>query len=128
VKRAATWTENLADPKRLLLVALDAEVIIGFCSFRPSRDAQAPAGVGEISAIYVEPARWRGGHGSALMAVALVEARERGFSELTLWVLEANAPARAFYEARGFVTDGAAKTSQAAGATLAEVRYRRSLE
>lgn len=126
-KRAAMWTENLAEPKRLLFVALEAETIVGFCSFRPSRDAEAAAGVGEISAIYVEPGRWRGGHGSALAQAALLAARERGYSAITLWVLEANAPARAFYEARGFVLDGATKTSQLSGATLAEVRYRRPL-
>jgi GNAT superfamily N-acetyltransferase len=72
----------------------------GFCSvIRPARDASAPA---ELAALYVDPRRWRGGLGSALVAVAL-SSRE----PVSLWVFAANVRARSFYRAQGFVEDGA---------------------
>jgi ribosomal protein S18 acetylase RimI-like enzyme len=50
---------------------------------------------------------------------------ERGCGEATLWVLDRNARARAFYEAHGFVHDGAAKHD--AALAIDELRYRRPL-
>lgn len=43
----------------------------------------------------------------------------------TLWTLEGNAPARRFYERRGFVTDGAQKVFDVPGQPI-EIRYRRT--
>jgi RimJ/RimL family protein N-acetyltransferase len=48
-----------------------------------------------------------------------------GFAETVLWVLPANARARRFYEAAGWVADGAERTSEVFGVTVPEVRYRR---
>ena len=48
---------------------------------------------------------------------------------MTLWVLRGNRRARDFYEASGFVPDGAAKIdTNAAGISYDEVRYRRAIE
>ena len=63
--------------------------------------------------LYVDPARQRGGVGSALLD--LVKARHpHGFG---LWVFAENAPARAFYAARGLVerehTDGSGNEERA---------------
>ncbi len=61
-----------------------------------------------IDSLYVDPAAWRTGVGSALVGVA-VALRPRG---VCLWVFETNLTARAFYAAHGFVelerTDGRA--------------------
>src|SRR5258706_11499553 len=126
-KRAAVWSKNLRDPNRLLLVAADDQAIVGFCCLIPSRDPDALRSVGEISALYVDAGRWRQGHGTALVDVAVQSAATRGFSELTLWVLTANVGARAFYEARGFVADGHTKTDPHDGFALVETRYRRRM-
>ena len=61
----------------------------------------------EISALYIDPSRWRSGVGRALLAEALARLRAAEWSEVTLWVLAGNAPARAFYERFGFAADGA---------------------
>ena len=59
------------------------------------------------SALYIEPSRWRAGVGRALLAEALARLRAAEWSEVTLWVLAGNSPARAFYERFGFAADGA---------------------
>jgi hypothetical protein len=51
----------------------------------------------------------------------------RGRFFATLWVLDANAQARRFYEAMGFELDGATKEVNL-GAPLKAVRYRKKLK
>ncbi len=69
--------------------------LIGFIAFRD----------GWIDQFYVLPARQGQGVGEALLGVA-----KTAFPELHLWTFQRNAPARRFYEHRGFValeeTDG----------------------
>ena len=50
----------------------------------------------------------------------------RDFAIATLWVLEANMPARRFYEAMGFQPDGATKELPL-GIPLTAIRYRKRL-
>jgi ribosomal protein S18 acetylase RimI-like enzyme len=126
-KRAAMWSKVIAEPASIVLVATAAEALVGFCSLLPSRDPDAGRTVGEVTAIYVDPALWRAGVGSSLIAATFDSARQRGFTEVTLWVLTSNASARAFYEARGFRTDGQTKTEQRPGFSIHETRYRRPL-
>ena len=123
-KRAAMWSEALGQPAMLLLVAISGETLVGFCSLVPSRDADAPPAVGEVAAIYVDPAFWRSGFGGSLLESIIESARARNFTELTLWVLTDNAPAREFYAARGFNPDGHTKTHEPWGFPLHETRYR----
>jgi len=125
-QRVAMWAKALEQPATLVLVATTGETIVGFCSLLPSRDADASPLVAEISAIYVEPASWRSSVGSSLVEAATESARERGFTEVTLWVLTDNTAARAFYEARGFAIDGETKTARRPGYSIHETRYRRS--
>ena len=121
------WSKALAEQSKLVLVATSGDALIGFCSLEPSRDADAAPTVREIVAIYVDPAFWRCGFGSALIEGVLESARPRNFTEITLWVLTDNAPARQFYEARGFNTDGHTKTEERWGFPLHETRYRRPI-
>ena len=124
-KRAVMWSKAIVQPTTLVLVAIADETLVGFCSLLPSRDVDATPAVGEIAAIYVEPTFWRSGFGSSLVEAVVESARARNFTELTLWVLTSNASARAFYEARGFKTDGHTKTDERSGFPLHETRYRR---
>ena len=126
-KRAAMWSKVIAAPAALVLVATAAENLVGFCSLLPSRDADASPTVAEVAAIYVDPGFWRAGVGTSLMGASFDAARQRGFTEVTLWVLTSNTSARAFYEARGFWTDGQTKTEQRTGFSIHETRYRRPL-
>lgn len=92
------------------LVAVDGDVVTGFVTFGPYRRQQSAGhlepGVGEVWAIYVDPAHWRTGTGRALLGAALAAADERGWREVRLWVAEANQRARQFYERLGLVADG----------------------
>ena len=96
----------------------------GFCFFGPSRDQGAERGVAEIYILFVAPESWRGGIGRSLVESALAELSD--YSEVTLWSAADNTPANAFYEALGFVRDGA-QQGRADFGDVTEVRYRRAL-
>ena len=49
-----------------------------------------------------------------------------GYACITLWVLEANARARCFYQRAGFAPDGARHVLDDLGGVI-EIRYRRAL-
>ncbi|MET0795126.1 MAG: GNAT family N-acetyltransferase [Polyangiaceae bacterium] len=125
--RAGVWANRLLDPARLVLVADDAPDLRGFCSLIPSRDSDAKAATAELSAIYVDPSCLRLGIGSLLLENLLPAARARGFDALSLWVLRDNAPALAFYQARGFIPDGTVKTQTISTFQVQELRMHRSL-
>lgn len=111
------------------LVAEEAGEVVGQCCVSPSRDQDAENGkVAEIIAIYVLPAFSGRGIGTALCRWAKETALKRGFKEMTLWTLDSNAPARRFYEARGFKLDAGTKMFKLAGGVeLKEIRYRTTL-
>ena len=94
-----------------------------FASYAPSRDEDAPEGTGEVPAIYVDPAAVGTGIGRELFAEAAVALQEAGFTRATLWVLEANASARRFYEKAGWSWDGAVSTHMFDCANEPVVRY-----
>jgi ribosomal protein S18 acetylase RimI-like enzyme len=108
-----------------LVAELDGKVL-GYLVLGPSRDRDAPPRVGEIWALYVHPEAWRRGLGRALVRHVLAELREAGCEVVTLWALADSPSARAFYEACGFVHDGATQRREALGNPV-EVRYRRSV-
>ncbi|HUY26247.1 MAG TPA: GNAT family N-acetyltransferase [Candidatus Binataceae bacterium] len=66
-----------------------------------------------LEQLYIVPAAQRRGVGGGMLALAMRERREG----LRLWTFQANAPARRFYEARGFraieFTDGSRNEERA---------------
>ena len=126
-KRAAMWAKAIEARDTILLVATAAEALVGFCSLLPSRDADASPTAAEVAAIYVDPTFWRAGVGTSLLTASFDFLRQRSLTEVTLWVLTSNTSARAFYEARGFATDGQTKIEQRFGFPIHETRYRRPL-
>jgi GNAT superfamily N-acetyltransferase len=112
--------------------------IVGYASFGPERDvlgapwpypptrAGADRQVAELYALYVHPAWWSTGTGRALMDRVLAKVRMSGYTSITLWVLEANARARRFYQQAGFAPDGARHVLDDLGG-VTEIRYRRVL-
>ncbi len=128
-RRTAMWQQLLGpggDPvdggRPWVSVAERKTTTIGFVSLGVP---DGEAGTVEITALYVTPAAWRSGAGTALMRAALAEAAGRGISEVTLWVLEPNLRARAFYERSGFTDDGGRQT--AGRGWPVELRMRRAL-
>jgi ribosomal protein S18 acetylase RimI-like enzyme len=107
--RAERWRQSVAGgDATTTYVAKDAGAIVGFVSVGPTRDDDAPTEL-ELWAIYLL-ARV---HGSGLADVLM----ERALAgrDATLWVLEGNARARAFYRRHGFVEDGAVGTYSKTG-------------
>jgi ribosomal protein S18 acetylase RimI-like enzyme len=125
--RERMWRELLAaGASAPVLVAEAGGGIGGFCALAvPARDDDAGERTAEVGAIYVEPALWRSGIGTALMDAAEAGLRERGCDDIVLWVLPENEPAVGFYERRGFERDGAERREEGSGALV--VRLRRVL-
>lgn len=128
-QRIGQWEQSLSAADwsdRGTLVADAGGPLSGFVSYGPARDDDSGR-AGEIYAIYLVPAAWDQGIGRQLMTTALACLGEAGFDQVILWVLDSNARARRFYEAGGWLADGAAKRDDSFGVPMTEVRYRRSL-
>ena len=114
--RERTWRRLLSDEDndiRTMVCEDGGRRVVGFLSITgASRDADAGAGVAEFPALYVDPASWRQGVGRTLVMAGLAALNAAGAREVTLWVLEDCAQARAFYERCGFTADGAAQDNE----------------
>jgi ribosomal protein S18 acetylase RimI-like enzyme len=130
-QRERGWRHRLntvaRDPLRLALVVEDSGAVVGFVSAGPTEDEDAGEDTAEIYAIYVAPNRLGEGFGRALLARAEERLRHMRFRAATLWVLEGNHRAIAFYEAAGGGHDGARSTHSAGGLSLPTLRYRKTL-
>lgn len=85
--------------------------VVGLCQYGPSEDADHdPDQVGQIQRLYVHPARQRSGIGRSLLSASVDRLRRRGAHTATLWVLETDQRAQAFYERLGWTPDGSRKT------------------
>lgn len=96
------------------------DTIVGAVLVGP--DADDPA-VGHLSRLNVTPERWAGGIGTDLYETAVRAMAEAGFPSATLWVLERNTRARAWYERLGWRLSGARKPMYAPGG-IDDVGYR----
>jgi GNAT superfamily N-acetyltransferase len=111
----------------LNLVAERAGEVVGWACHGPYRDGEVRTDDAELYAIYVDPRRYGGGIGRALLAEAVRRRSAAGHARMFLWVLKENAGARRFYERAGFGADGAEEPFEVAGAAVPEVRYVREL-
>jgi ribosomal protein S18 acetylase RimI-like enzyme len=105
-------------------VTEDAGAIAGFAVTGPSEDADATDRTGEVYAIYLDPDRVGTGLGRALFERAVGDLHDRGFSSVTLWVLETNERARRFYEVAGWALDGTSSNERVDCEMRPTVRYR----
>ena len=123
-RRLPFWSEfTAADATPGLLVAELGGAIIGWITFGPSGDADAPDAA-EVSGLYLDPDHYRSGVGTQLWTTVTEGFRTAGSTRVGVWVLEANIAARRFYEAMGCQLDPeASQTIERDGAILGEVRY-----
>lgn len=128
-RRARMWHARIKEgSERRTWVLLQSGAVLGFAATDPSRDADDdPSRVAELAAIYLDPASFGRGLGAHLFDHAERDLAGRGFSSLTLWVLDGNLRARRFYEGRSMALDGATKAISLGGQDLVEVRYRKAL-
>jgi ribosomal protein S18 acetylase RimI-like enzyme len=121
--RTKFWADKIADSAWPVFIIDEHGESVAFCQMIPSRDPDDdPARVGHITSLHVLPHLRGKGHGRTLLDHVCAEFMRRGFEELTLWVLEENHPARAFYEKYGFTLDGG--TRRYPKTEVPEVRYR----
>lgn len=120
-----TWTGKLeqTEPGTQYFVAELDGMIVGFCTVGPSRDDDRDITTGELDAIYVGEQYEQQGAGSRLLTKGLEWLRGQGYKKATLWVLESNAKARAWYEAKGWEPDGKTKIEPREGFEMHLVRY-----
>lgn len=93
------WARAVAAPPGpgfTVLVALDAQTVVGF----------AAVGPGEILALEVSPDRQRAGHGSRLLAAAVDRVRADGAEQVATWVLEDDDARVRFLSSAGLGPDG----------------------
>ncbi len=103
----------LADPDRLILVAEDAGVMLGYTMLvfaeptdEDAREAALLRPTAELSKCYLRAETHGRGVAAALMTATLDAARARGAAGSWLGVNQENARAIRFYEKNGFVTVG----------------------
>jgi GNAT superfamily N-acetyltransferase len=126
--RVARYTFGSLDPQvPATIVAVEAAAIVGFVTTAPARDPDA-SGLGELSALYVDPEWWGRGVGAALVAAGRAQLVGQGFQDAVLWVLAGNTRGERFYGIDGWTPDGLRRTVSLWGVTVDEVRYRRALE
>lgn len=123
-ERVTELTAAIAQPEPLavLLVAEHYGRVVAMARLLVCRDHDLdPDTTAELRALYVSPGLWSTGQGGPLL--------DAGYARMphplqVLWTLEGNSRARAFYERRGFVADGATRVRDLGGPAR-EVRYRR---
>ncbi|MEF8773504.1 MAG: GNAT family N-acetyltransferase [Halobacteriales archaeon] len=94
----ADLRDQVARERGHFLVADDAGVV-GFAHAGPSDDSYGDA---VLPRIYVDPARWGDGTGTAMLGAVTDRLRADGHECLWLAVLAGNEVGRSFYESRGF--------------------------
>lgn len=130
-QHAANWRGRLANPhpeRYSLLAEFDDGTVGGFVTYGSYRRDHDPKNLdarlgGEVYAIYVDPERWGGGTGHALMEAAIGHLRALGWLPVQLWALSGNQRAARFYRRHGFALDGTRGTYEFNGSKLPILRY-----
>lgn len=115
------------------IISVDGNSVGTFC-IAPPREEHIPvkndSGIDdssyELHGIYLDPAFFRQGIGTAAMDFAIAKAQHIGKKQMILWVFEDNTNAIRFYQSCGFATDGAEK-SYDYGRSIKCVRMRKTL-
>jgi GNAT superfamily N-acetyltransferase len=124
---ARDWAEHGAMRTRTgggVVVLIRDEVLVGFCEFGPTEDADDdPQRIGHIMRIYIDPRHQGHGGGKLLLESACARLAGGGYEAATLWTLEAPSNrAHGFYAHLGWTNDGIRNDERPP-----DVRYRRRL-
>ena len=107
--QAGWWRARLAEPEprdTWVFVAVDGDRVVGVAGAERARDEDAGPTTGELGMLYLLPDHVGHGLGRRLHDRALTALRDASYTSATLWVLEANARGRGFYEHVGWAPDG----------------------
>ena len=112
---------NLPDRQRIFVALDHAEHVVGFGVSGPAREIELGTD-GEVFAINIVDAAKRQGLGVRLMAAMADALLSHSLSQVGLWVIDRNEPARRFYETLG--GRAAAKKDQLFGSkSIVELGY-----
>lgn len=120
------WNAAVSEPpspRHHVLVAQEQDWVVGFAAVGPATESAD----GEISTLLVEPRWGRRGHGSRLLAAATDHLRDDGFATALAWISDRDRASRQFYESAGWEPDGLARTLDADGTELREIRLHTAL-
>jgi GNAT superfamily N-acetyltransferase len=110
-----TWRKMVADPRLAVLVAVLGDDVVGVLTLDANGvfPTNAPHEMRvRLVGIFVEPAHWSSGVGSALMARFVSIARQAdAVGEVDVW--ERNTRAICFYERHGWTRDGTSRPGPA---------------
>ena len=107
------------------LLACEAEGrICGFAAYGAAR-APAHGHSGELYATYYLPQATGKGYGSAMLRRVIAGLRDLGHDDMIVWVMEANARGRRFYEniLKARLLDGSRQSFEIDGRTIFELAY-----
>jgi GNAT superfamily N-acetyltransferase len=132
------WEQARASGVTRLFVATEGAFTVGFCSagFAPAdevadADGSAPEDADTVvlvGTLLVEPRWGRRGHGGRLIATAVHALRNEGATRGVAWLPEADEASGKFYASIGWRPDGTARTLDAAGQPLREIRVSGGLD
>jgi GNAT superfamily N-acetyltransferase len=123
---AAAWAERIAGGT--VLLATEGSALVGFAAIDAAVEQTTDGPVGTVDVLGVLP-RWsRRGHGGRLIATAAGLLRERGATVGVWWAPEDDPTISAFVAEIGWIAQGGRRVLDTGEGTLAEVRYRGSLD
>ncbi|HEX3649464.1 MAG TPA: GNAT family N-acetyltransferase [Pseudonocardiaceae bacterium] len=132
------WTTALTDGPARIFVATEGGWTVGFCAAGPAPDDEVAGPDGTLPAdastvvlvgtLLVEPRWGRRGHGGRLLATAAHALRAEGATRGIAWVPEQDDASRKFYAATAWQPDGTARTLDAGGRPLREIRLTGTLD
>jgi len=131
-ERERFWSDTLSaqPPRTSVVVAIDAQAVVGFAAAGPPLNPgdHADPTLGDLYALYLDPDSWGRGIGAQLHATMLDRLRTCGFTSAGLWVLDGNQRARRFYHRHGWTDTGRTQVDRGPdGIELYERRLHRTL-
>jgi GNAT superfamily N-acetyltransferase len=127
-KGQAYWRDAIEFAEPQVYVAADGAQVVGFVGFDRSRDKGTPNTMGEIWAIYADPAYWGQGVGLALWDAARDGLVEEGCTKVSIWVPLGNERALRFHDMAGFKREMTTiKTVPMGSVKVEEIRMKRDL-
>lgn len=116
-------TDNWCDD----FIINENDVGIGCFSFGPSRDPDKNGYTGELIGLYILKEKRNKGYGGKCLHFVDEISKVRGFTKITLWVLQKNEAAIRFYKRNGYTFTGSTRTINL-GTELMEIRLEKILE
>lgn len=125
--RSDQWKQALAEKTASVSLDYDGDRLVGFAAWGKCRDSDAESTWGELNALYYLQPYWGTGRAGILYRQVLDDLKAGGHTIATLWVLDDNFRAIAFYQNQGFRFDGQEKSGKMPGFTIRELRMTRQL-